>query len=200
MWRQRVWAGLLGAALLCASALSRAECTKDTDCEGERLCEAGECVATPAKPAPAASPATIDPPRAAVAPAATGAAPTQAAVAARPLDPLPPLKRPRRNRGLMAVGIVMTSVGPLLLVTAALNHSHEGCVDGRDPTEVSCETRTEPSTYALAIGGVVFIAAGIPLIVYGAKRVPGSAPLTARAALVPWATPDAAGVRLRLEL
>ena len=100
----------------------------------------------------------------------------------------------------MALGIVMTSVGPLLLAVAALNHSHECCADGRDPTEVDCETRTEPSTYALAISGAVFIGGGIPLIVYGAKRVPGAGTPPARASLMPWATPNAAGVRLRLEL
>jgi hypothetical protein len=99
----------------------------------------------------------------------------------------------------MALGIVMTSVGPLLLAVAALNHSHEGCADGRDPTEVDCETRTEPSTYALAISGAVFIGGGIPLIVYGAKRVPAAPPVP-RASVVPWATPTAAGLRLRLEL
>ena len=100
----------------------------------------------------------------------------------------------------MAVGIVMTSVGPLLLAIAALNHSHEGCADGSDPTDGPCDSVTEPSTYALAISGALMIGGGIPLIVYGAKRVPAASTLPARASLLPWATPNAAGVRLRLEL
>src|SRR5438876_1212788 len=54
--RGRVFLALLtSGSVLLASALAHAGCTKDTDCKGDRVCDAGKCVsppdATPAIPA-----------------------------------------------------------------------------------------------------------------------------------------------------
>jgi hypothetical protein len=131
------------------SALANAQCTKDTDCKGDRVCDAGKCT-SPLPPAPAA------PPGSEAAAGATPGAPTDAAgggeqpvpaPAAAPvnlqLQPSPsaaappaattPLPRDeprtrRRNRGAMIGGIVMVSVGPLALLGAvAAKNAQERC-------------------------------------------------------------------------
>ena len=51
MWKYRL-AGLLGAGgLLLMSSVARAQCSKDTDCKGNRICEAGVCTTAPASAA-----------------------------------------------------------------------------------------------------------------------------------------------------
>jgi serine protease Do len=58
--------GLLGAVwVLSVSSVAHAQCSKDTDCKGERVCEGGKCVA----PAPPAAPPAGTPPAAAAPPA-----------------------------------------------------------------------------------------------------------------------------------
>ncbi len=53
----RCWC--IGLATFLAIGISRpaeAGCDKDTDCKGDRICEAGACVSPPQTPAPAATP------------------------------------------------------------------------------------------------------------------------------------------------
>lgn len=69
---ERMWfRGVLGAVAMAWAGLTHAQCTKDTDCKGDRICEKGVCAAPmPSKPpiarpvpqstAPAAVPATGD--------------------------------------------------------------------------------------------------------------------------------------------
>jgi hypothetical protein len=101
----------------------------------------------------------------------------------------------------MAGGIVMVSIGTLLLLFGAVANSEEhSCPNSAPASDIaySCSDRTEPSTYALLIGGAGLIAGGVPLIIYGAKRVPAEP--AARATIAPWLTPGAAGLRLRFDL
>ncbi len=86
-----VWTLLSSAAvLLTVSAAASAQCTKDTDCKGDRVCEAGKCTSPAAlPPAPPAPPGSDAPGAAAVAPLAPApAAPNAggAAPAAAPSD------------------------------------------------------------------------------------------------------------------
>ncbi len=236
-----------GASVLLVSGLASAQCSKDTDCKGDRVCEAGKCtspVLPPAPPAPPGSPAPGTPstgapvaPEAGAAPAEGQAplAPTTGALAAGPavapaavtLDGEPPSNTApagatsplpedepttlRRSRTAMISGIVMVSVGPIALLGAlAAKNAQEKCdtalerdyPDHRLPPsegyrEEACNDYSVP-LYLFGIGGAVLTATGIPLIVYGAKRVP--APPRASLRVMPWASLDSGGLRLRLDL
>jgi hypothetical protein len=234
MLRRAVWALGSGALVLVCSTLAHAQCTKDIDCKGDRVCEGGQCtspvpVAPPAAPPDAApgapvdgEPVTLDesptaegqpaPPPAASAPAAGAATriPVIPPEAVQPLGADEPAVR-RRNRGMMIGGIMMVSIGPLALLGAlSARNSQENCdsaleneypnhvVPAYDKEELErCDGYTLP-IYLLGIGGAVLVGAGVPMIIYGAKNVP-TKPVT-RAQLLPWATPQSGGVRLRLTL
>src|SRR3954462_15014068 len=78
----RLVVGLLGGmSCLLVPSLSHAQCSKDTDCKGERVCEAGACVAPSSPPAASSEPAAAAPAPPAPAPAPV-AAPAPAANAA----------------------------------------------------------------------------------------------------------------------
>jgi hypothetical protein len=134
---------LLSLGLVVSSA-ARAQCTKDTDCKGDRVCDAGKCTAPslpPAPPPPPGAPGTATPPGEApaapapaagapatpppAAPAAPGApivgAPLFAPVPVAATQPLPPADAPvtlRRSKPAMVAGIIMVSVAPLALLGA----------------------------------------------------------------------------------
>jgi hypothetical protein len=81
---------------------------------------------------------------------------------------MPPVTE-RQSVGAMVAGIVLTSIGGVLLIGAATGAS----------LETSCDLNTGNCTNSfggvaigLVIGGVVGLAAGIPLLIYGARRVP----------------------------
>jgi hypothetical protein len=149
-----------------------------------------------------------------VAESPTAAAPTTIPVippeAVRPLGADEPQVR-RRNRGMMIGGIVMVSVGPLALLGAlSARNSQEECdndLENQYPNHVvpaydeaaleRCDSYSLP-IYLLGIGGAVLVGAGVPMIIYGAKSVPSKP--ASRAQLLPWATPQSGGLRLRLTL
>jgi hypothetical protein len=60
-----------------------------------------------------------------------------------------------------------------------------------------CDSYTVP-IYVLGIGGAVLVAAGLPMVIYGAKNV--ATQPAKKAQLLPWASPTSGGLRLRLEL
>lgn len=207
-----VWS--LSVALVLASARARAECTKDTDCKGDRVCDAGKCTAPKrSTPAPSTGAGNAD--------AATAAGPGAGAVSAAPslatpLVPEAPPKReeppvPRRSRFAMTAGVFMVSIAPFALIGAAVaRNSQSDCdaaidrdyPDHRLPTSQKfrvdqCNGYSTP-IYVLAIGGGALAAAGIPLIIYGARRVPTHA--SASLQLLPWAGRQSGGLGLRLEL
>lgn len=112
----------------------------------------------------------------------------------------------------MIVGVVMVSVGPIALLGAlAARNGQERCDNALEhdypdhrlpPSEryrvEDCDSYSVP-IYLFGIGGAVLTAAGIPLVIYGAKSVRADAP-RASLQMLPWAGRDSGGVRLRLEL
>ena len=112
----------------------------------------------------------------------------------------------------MIAGIVLVSVGPVALLGAlAAKNGQEKCdtalerdyPDHRLPSSEryrvdECNSYSVP-LYILGIGGALLTAAGIPMIIYGAKSVPNG-PAKASLRVLPWANPEAGGLRLRLEL
>jgi hypothetical protein len=208
----RSFLGLLaGVSVLGVASLSHAQCSKDTDCKGDRVCEGGACVAPPAgAPAAAADPAAppAAAPAAATAPMTAPAA--QPPLAAQPVyepaaDEPPPvrLKPKRHSTGMMAGGIVMVSFTPIaLLVSLVANAQQNACESGGyyydggslSSDEYSNCDRFDASIYGGALSAVVLLGVGIPLIVIGGKREPAVARVT------PWASPQAAGLKLNVDL
>ena len=130
-----------------ASALAQAQCTKDIDCKGDRVCDAGKC--TSPAPAPAtADGATPDGAAPNATTTASPAGPAAGAALAGPnsptsaqgpaLGPAPagattslgadePALRPR-SRAALVSGIVMVSVGPIALLGALVaKNSQDKC-------------------------------------------------------------------------
>ena len=112
----------------------------------------------------------------------------------------------------MIGGILMASVGPVALLGALVaKNSQDNCdqrlqqdyPDNVLPTSEkyrvdACNAYSLP-IYIFGIGGAVLIAAGVPLIIYGAKSVPAP-PKSGSLHVLPWAGPDSGGLRLRLDL
>ena len=173
----------------------------DTDCKGDRVCEAGACVAPALPPAPAApsgaTPATAPAPG----PAAAPPAPTYSVPPGTVLDTRP--KMQRHSKGMMAGGIVMVSFVPIALLAALVANSQQSsCESGyylslegatRGPG-LNCE-RYDATIYGGLLSAAVLAGVGIPLIVIGGKKEP-----VGTAQLAPWATPHSAGLKLRLDL
>ncbi len=95
-----------------------------------------------------------------------------------PVDITP---KERRSSGMMAGGIVLLSAGGLGLVIGSIVALSARCgftvFGGCNP-----DTTAQSAGYGMMIGGVIGIAVGIPLLVYGAKKVPvkmDGAPATA---------------------
>lgn len=153
---------LVPALMLMAGKVS-AQCTKDTDCKGDRVCEAGKCTApatTPAAPpAPADTSAPPDaanpaapvvgealPPPAAVSdpPRANLDLPPQAPPSAPPPAPPPEPKTQRRSKTALVSGIVMVSAGPIALLGAAVASNSQKRCD--DQLESEYPNRTLPAS------------------------------------------------------
>jgi hypothetical protein len=148
------------------STAGQAQCSKDTECKGDRVCNGGVCqaalpvVAAPPPPAPSAS-----------------------------------LRR-RRSTGLMVSGIVMTSLGTASLATAlGLSLARIGCKDDVERRD-ECEA-FDTAALATLLGGFALTSAGVPMLIYGAKKVPVE---PEGATISPWLTPSAAGLSVRLRL
>jgi len=177
--------GILAAALLFSSA-AQAQCTKDTDCAGARVCESNACV-LPANATPESVPVPADAPAVTPAPAAAPRAHEPAAA---------PTRTKMRSLPLVLVGAATSSVGLGLMVFAGLQgFGYAFCeVVGGAYASGTCQSG---ALKTLALGAGV-AAVGIPLVIIGAKRVPDEP--TAQVALVPVAVPKGAGFGLRLEL
>lgn len=186
--RGRGWLSLVGAcSVLLVTSRARAQCTMDTECMGESVCENGHCVAPVASPPVAAAPPAAAPsvttPSAAVAPA--------------------PLSQPtmvRHSTVMMTAGILMTALagGALLVAGGAFLDAafcSSGALFGKARSK-SCNNDGVIYGSLLTAGGLV--AAGVPLIVIGARREP--AKLEATAAFTPWAMPTSVGVGLRISM
>jgi hypothetical protein len=85
----------------------------------------------------------------------------------------------------MAAGIVGVSAGGIMLLAAAIVATQISC-DFSTPSG-GCTTNSG-AEIGLTIGGIVGIAAGILLLIYGAKRVPvGTAAASVPSPLPKWA-------------
>ena len=228
MVRSCSWCGVIVSWLLFASS-AHAQCTKDTDCKGDRVCDAGACK-SPASVAPddpngwgvapapqpggeaeSAPAAPAKPKATAAAPVVpTAAPPAQAGVSLQTREPSADVQRAQRPKtqrhsvGMMAAGIVMVSVSPIPLM-AGLIYSIEGlaCRSNSDVYDYENQYRRDCSGYGtaatgLTLGALALIGVGVPLIVIGGKREPVKEPWQAEVA--PYATPEGAGFRLRLQL
>jgi hypothetical protein len=229
---------LVASFVLLSAAKASAQCTKDTDCKGDRVCEDGKCTSPAALPpapppppgssaeTPAPVPDSTAPP--AASPAGTPAATTPSAVppaaAEPPRSSIAQEERPaepvhkdepqthRRSKPALVTGIVLLSVAPVaLLASLAAKNAQDKCDEQLQndypghmlPTSEryrveKCNDYSIP-VYVFGIGGAVFAAAGIPLIVYGARKEPGP-PQSGSVHLLPWASPQSGGVKLRLTL
>jgi hypothetical protein len=160
----------VAASVALWSSFARAQCTKDTECKGERICNQGVC-----QTALAAQPLV---------------APARASTAVAPAA-----RARRRSTGLMVGGIVLASLGTASLATAlGLTIAQVSCDD--DAERARCRA-FDTAALATLLAGFGATSIGIPLIVYGAKKLPLEG---ASAALAPWLTPSAAGLSLRLRL
>jgi len=175
----------------------------DTDCKGDRVCEAGACV-TPALPPAPAAPSGAEPavaPAPAPAPAAAPPPPTYSVPLGTVEDTRP--KMQRHSTGMMAGGIVMVSFVPIALLAALVANSEQtSCENGyyfsldgsSSGRGVNCD-RFDATIYGGLLGAAVLAGVGIPLIVIGGKKEP-----VGTAQLAPWATPHGAGLGLRVNL
>jgi hypothetical protein len=160
----------LAVSLTAFSLDARAECTKDIECKGERICTDGACV---------------DPPRSEgndaqlVAPAAS---PTPSGAVAPVVAPGEP-----RNRAMMNAGIGLTVAGAATLIAAVavtidaaaqVAHYNSAVVQCQSQGEFTrCTTQSRPADVLSAAIALWFVtppllASGIPLWVVGGRRVP----------------------------
>jgi hypothetical protein len=212
--RHGFWAVLLVVGGVLLAGRANAQCSKDTECKGERVCEQGQCV-TPPKPAEPLPPPPPPPPASAAVPAPVVATAPAAAPAAAPRHEAghladaqdEPRSYRRRSPGLMTTGIVLTSSSlPFLLLTAVLSsNAYDDCVSdvyadrlvssaGLDEID-DCQEARRTRSVAILLTTSAMLGVGIPLIVYGGKKVPAE-----QATITPWLSPTAAGATLRLSL
>lgn len=93
---------------------------------------------------------------------------------------IPVVPKERRSPGMMKGGIVVTSLGGLSLIVGATVALAAGCgftIFGCNP-----DRSAQTAGYGMMIGGIIGVAVGIPLLVYGAKKVPINASTEATAA------------------
>lgn len=209
-------------AVFWITSVAHAQCTKDTDCKGERICEAGACrwpaletaqdpngwdvgiaavpedaVETPrADGAESAKPATV------AAPTTTAVPPAKPGVALDMREPTggdpPSQEKPRmvhRSVGMMTTGIVLVSIAPIPLIAGMIS-AIDRCQLSYSEYDRDC--RDSGPAIGLTLAGLALVGIGVPLIVAGGKRVSAKEPW--QAAVLPYATPDGAGIGLRLKL
>jgi hypothetical protein len=105
-------------------------------------------------------------------------------------------RAPRYSTGMMVVGIIMTSIGPIpLFMSMAYSLGNVGCSGNSAYDDNSYCRNNDTAVYGTMLVGLGLIGAGVPMIVIGAKRRPAA---TAR--VTPWASPRAAGLSLRFDL
>jgi len=192
----RLALGLVGGALagLFFTSEAHAQCTMDTDCKGDRICENGACVSPPVV-AGGAAPSNVVGTR----PPAT-ATPYVAPRSTKVVDTRPPMQR--HSTGMMAGGIVMVSFVPVSLLVVMVasiqqsvcEHDTYSSTSGTLMDRTDCG-RYDPTIYGGLFTGAALLGIGIPLIVIGGKKEPVG---TARVA--PWASPHGAGLGLRVDL
>jgi hypothetical protein len=95
----------------------------------------------------------------------------------------------------MIGGIVMASLGTASLATAlGLSLAQIGC---DDEEELARCRGFDTAALATLLGGFALTSAGVPMLIYGGKKLPVT---PAGATIAPWLTPNAAGLSLRVRL
>jgi hypothetical protein len=171
-------------SLLCFGRAAAAECTKDTDCKGSRICEQGQCVASNE---PSDQPVTnLDSDR-----EATREHRNSRAIGGTR----------RRSTGLMVTGIVLTAAGGISALTAvSFVIAGSTCTNTSTTssystsTDSTCDTFTD-LTLVSGIAAIALIGIGLPLVIVGGSRVPNEQ-ATRRLVLTPWANSNSTGLSL----
>jgi len=193
-----VWGGVLAAVVLLLTSAAHAECTKDTDCKGDRICDAGVCQAPPVA-AEAAAPAQPVPTTEAAAPPASAPVapvPAPAPVVAKPPD-LEPKMKPQ-STGLMVAGVVALTASAITFYAGYVALIAGGTCDSYD-REYDDDCRDHQRLgVGLSLATLGLIGAGIPMIVVGSKRVREDGKPTAT--ISPWLGAREGGLQLRLKL
>jgi hypothetical protein len=116
----------------------------------------------------------------------------------------PPMER--RSTGAMVGGIVSISLGGVLLAAALITATFaDSCAVQEDNGFTTTCSSNTGTTVGLTVAGIVGIAVGIPLLIYGVRRVPvgaalapGGASLALQSPLPAWAgAPGGTGWRWR---
>jgi hypothetical protein len=196
---------MLGGALL--SGHVRAQCVNDSDCQGERVCQAGRCAAFEALPP---APSTLaDEPAAVVVPPAPAVAPRTPALAREHFfseaeeEERQPMKRYRRRSvPVMVTGIGLAVAAPVLLFGGAvLSHdAYDRCrtrhyFSSGSPDDSSCDNAFDLRTDFIVGGAVLMVAGAIPMIIIGAHRVRNR--MTPAGPITTWVTPQSFGLSFR---
>ncbi len=185
---ERRWLAATGAlATIAVASIARADCAKDTDCKGDRICVEGTCADPEDRPsASGRSDADHDD--------------AHADDTREPDAPLEP-----RNPAMKTAGIVLTSAGIATFVTAMALWI-DFVVQSEQSTTLTCSQGrcevppprqpADVAAAALAFGLATpaLLGAGIPLWVVGGRRVP-------RPKAAAWWVPESvslAGKRLTL--
>ena len=183
--RRGLSAVLVALTMTATATVARAQCATDQECKGERICEAGQCVAPPVGAAPAVAAPTATP-----APGPAKAAIDRERFFEEPADDKPrKVKKRIGNPGLMIGGIVLASAAPIVLVAGVATSSCSYDDGGH--------SRCDVGNRVLAFGliSLAMIGAAVPMIVIGAKRVP-----VRQVALGPLLAPGLSGLQLQLRL
>lgn len=194
---------LVGASIGFYTLRAEAQCTKDTDCKGDRVCDAGQCLAPvpPAGEESAQAPAAADEP---ASPPPAAAAPPPPPAEATPKANLMERKMRASSMPLVVLGVVTLSAAGITLYGAyASVIVASGCHGYYSRS--SCDDAEELAV-GFSLASLGLIAVGIPLIVVGSKRVPDEsaertalrAPKRVEAAIAPFVTPESAGLGLNL--
>jgi hypothetical protein len=171
----RFFIPLVAAASALTARDAVAECTKDIECKGDRICVAGACTA----------------------PSAEGAAPVPPPAADAPQPEKAVTKR--RSQALLVTGIVSMSLTPVAL-GAALFASFEKnmCADGfgdlpgtsQGPRDCS---RHDPAIYGGLLAATGLLGGGLAMLLVGVQRVPVE-PASTAVRLMPWLSRSSGGV------
>jgi hypothetical protein len=165
--RARALAGAAVAiALSCVAGRAGAQCTKDIECKGDRICRDGAC--TDPSPAPVVT-----------APAAGEAAPLPATTEAVAMEP--------RSPAMRTTGIVLTIAGGAGVVAAVAlavdavserNKLDSACANNVcPPSQISVISESNSLATAstvTALCAIALLGAGIPLYFVGRHEVPAS--------------------------
>lgn len=175
-----------------------AECTKDIECKGERVCVEGACVDPPARvPAPASSPT-----------AALPEAPGAEAIPDNPPRPKTPEapRMVRRSDALFFGGIAALGLAPVGLVVAVANVlAKDNCQtdgEGAMPASVAYPVgspRPKCTSYdGIILGSLatsfVLGGGGLAMLLVGGEKVPAA---KEAAQIRPWFSPTTAGLSLQ---